>query len=102
MCPPRGEAIKPHGQATQSMAQHACCSSLRLIAMAWVHAGHRLQDAAGGGNTHDWTFYVRMDSAADEACYIDSVVVRLHPSFTPSTLTLTAPPFQVRRAGALP
>ncbi|KAI7842363.1 hypothetical protein COHA_004003 [Chlorella ohadii] len=37
--------------------------------------------------------------AEEEAVYIERVVVHLHPTFRPSTLNLTQPPFAVRRLG---
>eukprot|EP00887_Chlorella_sp_A99_P004585 scaffold4.g4585.t1 len=61
---------------------------------------HTLAPARGGSqNVHDWTFYVRMESPEDEARFIERVVVRLHPTFHPSSLVLTEPPFAVRRLG---
>jgi len=38
--------------------------------------------------------------AEEEAVYIERVVVHLHPTFRPSTLNLTQPPFAVRWAAA--
>ncbi|GAB4823906.1 hypothetical protein N2152v2_010952 [Parachlorella kessleri] len=51
-----------------------------------------------GSNHHDWTFFVRMDTREDEELFIDRVVVRLHPTFHPSTISLDRAPFQVRQA----
>ncbi|EFJ44939.1 hypothetical protein VOLCADRAFT_118534 [Volvox carteri f. nagariensis] len=55
--------------------------------------------SASHRNTHDWTFFIGMDSAEDESEFIERVVVHLHPTFSPSVIVLTEPPFQVRRVG---
>ncbi|KAL4427897.1 hypothetical protein ABPG75_001986 [Micractinium tetrahymenae] len=61
---------------------------------------HSLQEPQPGSmNTHDWTFFVRMDTPEEEERFIERVVVRLHPTFRPNTVTLAHPPFAVRRLG---
>jgi hypothetical protein len=60
---------------------------------------------------HEWEFYVRLvgnnnnedgnqsGSEVEINRFIESVTVQLHPTFSPSTVTLTEAPFQVRRVG---
>lgn len=65
---------------------------------------------------HEWEFYVRLvdnnnnnnnnnqdDSQSGTEVeidrFIESVTVQLHPTFSPSTVTMTEAPFQVRRVG---
>ncbi|KAL7745960.1 hypothetical protein RI367_008549 [Sorochytrium milnesiophthora] len=50
-------------------------------------------------NVHLWTFFVHMEDAEEEQRLIDRVVVNLHPTFDPRSVTLTQPPFEVRRLG---
>ena len=50
-------------------------------------------------NVHEWTFFVKMDPPGDETRFLERVIVRLHPTFNPSTVNLTDPPFSVRRHG---
>jgi hypothetical protein len=51
------------------------------------------------GNIHQWTFFIRMDNEQKTRKYIDKVVIELHPTFHPSKITLTEPPYAVRRLG---
>ena len=43
-----------------------------------------------------------MEDPRDDEQYIDRVVVRLHPTFTPPMVVLQEPPFRVRRVRAGP
>lgn len=49
------------------------------------------------GNIHRWRFFVTFGSRHEDASYIESVTVRLHPTFRPSVLEFTEPPFSVSR-----
>jgi transcription initiation factor IIF auxiliary subunit len=46
---------------------------------------------------HLWEFFVGMEDPSDDEQYIDHVMVRLHPTFTPAAVVLQQPPFKVRR-----
>eukprot|EP00743_Colponemidia_sp_Colp-15_P003865 GILK01004171.1.p1 GENE.GILK01004171.1~~GILK01004171.1.p1 ORF type:complete len:238 (-),score=30.03 GILK01004171.1:244-957(-) len=59
----------------------------------------RTRDDTARGNIHRWTFFVHLDDTEDETEFIDRVVIRLHPTFTPSTLTMRTPPYAVTRLG---
>lgn len=48
-------------------------------------------------NTHRWKFFVRMDQDIEK--YIDRVTIRLHPTFRPSSVVITEPPFELTRIG---
>ncbi|KAJ3362904.1 hypothetical protein GGF31_001293 [Allomyces arbusculus] len=54
---------------------------------------------ANRSNVHLWTFYVHADPPHLDAVLIDRVVVHLHPTFRPASVTLTAPPFELKRLG---
>jgi transcription initiation factor IIF auxiliary subunit len=53
---------------------------------------------------HEWTLFIKMgdirsQNANDEGEFISHIVVNLHPSFNPSTVTLRKPPFKLTRLG---
>jgi transcription initiation factor IIF auxiliary subunit len=59
-----------------------------------------------GSNVHRWTVFVKtaqnqvgleneLPLLAEDL--IDQVIVDLHPTFTPSRITITSPPFQLTR-----
>jgi len=50
-------------------------------------------------NSHEWTIYVTDESGKDCSTYIEEVAFRLHPTFSPSVVTLTQAPFAVTRIG---
>ncbi|KNE66016.1 hypothetical protein AMAG_10293 [Allomyces macrogynus ATCC 38327] len=54
---------------------------------------------ANRSNVHLWTFFVHADPPHLDAVLIDRVVVHLHPTFRPASVTLTAPPFELKRLG---
>ncbi|KAI9140319.1 yeats family-domain-containing protein [Paraphysoderma sedebokerense] len=99
--------------AATAIRQNETQSDIRLLSLIKIH--HRklyignthsysldsssipLSSSSWSSNVHLWTFFVRMDK--EEEKYIERVVVKLHPTFSPSTVTLTRPPFQVRRLG---
>ncbi|EOD09192.1 hypothetical protein EMIHUDRAFT_105587 [Emiliania huxleyi CCMP1516] len=50
--------------------------------------------------SHEWTVYVRAASPdEDPGLFIKRVVFQLHPTITPSTRTVEAPPFEVTEQG---
>jgi len=52
-------------------------------------------------NHHKWTFFVdNADSENEDISeYVEKIVINLHPTFHPSTITLTKKPYQVARYG---
>ncbi|CAI6230724.1 unnamed protein product [Periconia digitata] len=56
---------------------------------------HRIERRSDDGNTHDWTFFVRVSRPE----MVKEVRVYLHPTFRPPVVTLREPPFEVRRLG---
>ncbi|KAL0486681.1 YEATS family protein [Acrasis kona] len=52
-----------------------------------------------GEDWHEWRLFVRMRDEDNIEDYIDKVVVKLHPTFTPSTVVLSDPPFEMKRLG---
>ena len=51
----------------------------------------------GAKNRHMWTVFV--NPAASEVHLVKSVTFHLHPTFSPSAITVTSPPFCLRRIG---
>uniref|UniRef100_A0A6B2LJL4 Uncharacterized protein n=1 Tax=Arcella intermedia TaxID=1963864 RepID=A0A6B2LJL4_9EUKA len=48
----------------------------------------------------EWTLYLQMDKEGEDVGrYIDRIVVKLHPTFTPPVLEFKKPPFVVTRKG---
>lgn len=61
---------------------------------------HDYVGEAPGGNKHRWTFFVRPeDDTVSLAPLIDRVIVFLHPTFSPSRIELTTPPYSFTRLG---
>lgn len=61
---------------------------------------HEYVPNAPGSNKHRWTFFVRAeDESVNLAHLIDHVVVFLHPTFHPSRIELTTPPYSFTRIG---
>jgi len=52
-----------------------------------------------GHNQHKWTFFVRSDQTAVFNKIVAKIVVDLHPTFFPPSLTLTTPPYEFHRIG---
>jgi transcription initiation factor IIF auxiliary subunit len=71
----------------------------RQVVKLYIGNRHRLEDRTSGQTWHKWTLFVRMDEDIDEADYIESVTVYLHPTFTPNTIVLREPPYEVSRLG---
>ncbi|TPX70137.1 hypothetical protein SpCBS45565_g01906 [Spizellomyces sp. 'palustris'] len=65
----------------------------------YVGNTHRLVTEDQSSNYHNWGFFLRMDTRQEESLYIDNVVVHLHRTFHPSTITLCDPPFEIARRG---
>jgi hypothetical protein len=74
-------------------------SIIREVKKLYFGNEHKLKAHSNGEMWHKWTLFVRMDNDDNTSKYIDQVVVRLHPTFHPSTITLTEPPFEVSRLG---
>lgn len=61
---------------------------------------HEFVGEAPGNNKHRWTFFVRAeDDTINLAPLIERVVVFLHPTFMPSRIELTVPPYSFTRIG---
>jgi len=58
---------------------------------------HELVQDRSDQNVHKWTMFVRMDGDIEQ--YIESVEFKLHPTFRPPNIILTAAPFQLTRYG---
>jgi len=51
-------------------------------------------------NPHKWKIFVTsLDPDQSLSSFVDSVTFQLHPSYTPSTVTITVEPFEVERTG---
>lgn len=74
-------------RGSQQAAPHSSAPTL--------HIGNTAVPVAGQAGSFDWTVAVTAADAAD----IASVTFHLHPTFTPSSVTVSAPPFQVCRRG---
>jgi hypothetical protein len=73
-------------------------TSVRVVKKLYI--GNEHETTSRGEETwHRWTLFVRMDNDRDASEYIDNVVVKLHPTFRPDTVTLYQPPFEVSRLG---
>lgn len=48
--------------------------------------------------SRSWVFFVEARNE-DTKKYIEQVEVRLHPTFSPSTITMTKAPFNLKRTG---
>eukprot|EP01090_Pellita_catalonica_P018262 TRINITY_DN582_c0_g1_i1.p1 TRINITY_DN582_c0_g1~~TRINITY_DN582_c0_g1_i1.p1 ORF type:complete len:591 (-),score=76.33 TRINITY_DN582_c0_g1_i1:58-1830(-) len=57
-----------------------------------VTIGNSCKEAKNG---YEWTFYVR----TQDPSLIKSVVVHLHPTFSPNKVTIAKPPFTIKRMG---
>lgn len=91
-----------HRQRGREIEQERARLAARRLEHPTLYIGnlHSLRAPQGGSsNVHDWTFFVRMEDAEEEARYIERVAIHLHPTFRPSTLNLMQPPFAVRRLG---
>lgn len=58
---------------------------------------HELVGRDDSDNVHKWTLFVRQDGFTEKI--IKSVIVKLHPTFTPSQITLSHSPFEMTRLG---
>lgn len=49
-------------------------------------------------NKHEWTLFIKIDNENIES-FIENVVITLHPTFYPSSITLDKAPFEIKRQG---
>jgi len=62
---------------------------------------HEMVEVESDYNHHKWTFFIDNGDSenGDISEYVEKIVVNLHPTFNPPTLTLTTKPFQIARYG---
>ena len=87
----RGEAVERERQEFQQ--------TMTIRKKIYIGNQHAFVNDRNDQNVHKWTLFVRMDDNENIREYIESVEVKLHPTFKPSRLLMKDPPFELTRYG---
>lgn len=93
-----GDEYKSRGEEVERERQHFL-QTVTIRKKIYIGNLHALMNNRNDQNIHKWTFFVRMDDQDKIDNYIESVEVKLHPTFKPSRLLLNSPPFELTRYG---
>ncbi|KAG2387940.1 hypothetical protein C9374_000790 [Naegleria lovaniensis] len=93
-----GDEYKNRGEEVERERQHFL-QTVTIRKKIYIGNLHALMNHRSDQNIHKWTFFVRMDEQDKIENYIESVEVKLHPTFKPSRLLLKTPPFELTRYG---
>ena len=119
------ERRKEVDAAYERLAQYETHNLWLVVGNSHTDLGNTRYETARGRSSrmqhrHEWEFYVRLVGSNSSRTvareeeeeeeeeerdvvevdrFIESVTIQLHPTFSPSTVTLTESPFQVRRVG---